>query len=267
MRRMLIATVAVASVFAGGATIAQTPHLTSLIPFQIPPITGPGPVTIGIGGTGFIPGVSQVYANGLPMLTTVTSSTALTFQLTNGVLQAALPGAVTLTIVNPPNLASNSGPLMIGYGPGGSYVGGNRGVIGFHPLGYAPGQSIQLSLESFWPNQPFALMADTGTPLPIAPFPPPIPGQPGGFFVLGVTPFGPGFSIVMDGIGLLGPPNPLFVTQPSPTATFPGGSFLLPPFQTPSPPSGLFVSLQVVYLDIFSPIGWTLSWTRFPFSL
>ena len=267
MRLMLIATIAVASVLAGGATIAQTPTITAFLPAQIPPITGPGPVAITAIGSGYIPGVSQMYANGLPMLTTVTSSTALTFQLTNGVLQAALPGAVTVTIVNPPNLASNSGPLMIEWGTAGG-VGANRGVIGFHPLGYAPGQSIQLSLESFWPNQPFALMADTGTPLPIAPFPPPIPGQPGGFFVLGVTPFGPGFSIVMDGIGLIGPPNPLFVTQYTPPpGSPPYGTFLLPPFQTPSPPSGLFVSLQAVYLDISSPDGWTLSWTKYPFTL
>ncbi len=256
MRRMLIA--ATAMVLASSSAVSQAPVLGGLIPFGIPPITTPGPVTITAGGSGFIPGASQVYANGQPMPTTVISTIGLTFQIPNSLPQAGIPGAVTLYVKNPPNLASNARALVI-FLNGGSAA--NDGTIGFLPLGYTPGQSIQLSMESVWPNQPFALMADTGTPLPICCAP------PGGGFIQGVFPGGPTFLNIMDGIGIFGPPNPLVMTQISPVGTSLPGSFLLPPFATQNPPSGVTVSLQAVYLNPASFLGWQLTWPLFPFSL
>ena len=139
----------------------------------------------------------------------------------------------------------------------------NRGLIGFRPLGYTPGQSIQLFLDGLYPNEPFTLMADTATPLPVYPFPSVV--YP--YYLLGVIPGTPTFFSVIDGLGVFGPADPLGVTQYLPGVTQPFGGFISAPFTTPNPPSGINMSLQAVYLDATQPFGWRLSWTRFPFTL
>ena len=255
MRHILIAAAAIA--LASITAASQVPHIiwTSL---PIQPLTTPTPVTGILNGTGFVAG-SQVFVNGQPTIPTLISAASLMFQVNTIVPQLFLPGAATVTVVNPPNVVSNQVALVVQ--PSTSAWGNNMGTIGFRPPGYTPGQSIQLSMEGVWANVPFTLMADTATPIPVFPFP-----TAQSHFVLGVAPGTSTFFSVMDGIGIFGPPNPLAVTQSLAPATPPGGGFLTPPFTTPNPPSGVAMSLQAVYPDASVPLGWRLSWTRFPFT-
>lgn len=257
MRLTLTVITAVAVVY--GTAACQVPTLTTVTPVVIPPITTPGPVSITAIGSGFVPGQSLVYANGVPMPTTVTDPNTLTFQLANSLPQASVVGGVTIAVVNPSGAESHFGTLHIGSVTG--VIGSNVGVIGFRPLGYSPGQSIRLHLEGLYPGVPLTLLADTGTPLPIAYFP---------FtaaLLMGVTPGSPGFFSVVDGLGLFGVPDPNAVTQPLPSGALPLGVYTSPPFTTPSPLAGVSMNLQAVSPDVASPVGWRVTWTRFPFTL
>ena len=258
MRLTLIVITAVAVV--GSSAACQVPTLTTVTPTLIPPITTPGPESITAIGSGFIPGQSLAYANGVPMPTTVTDPNTLTFQLANSLPQAAFEGGIAINVVNGQNLVSTSWPLIVTLNYPCYAL--NRGTIGFRPLGYMPGQSIQLFLEGLQPGVPFTLVADAGTPLPFM-YWPPAPGP----YVLGVAPGSSTFFSVIDGLGLFGPATSLGVTQFTLGGTPPSGTFFSQSFTTPNPPSGVGVSLQVVYPDFTTSLGWRVSWTRFPFNL
>ena len=243
-------------------TVLQGPILTSLLPAAIAPITTSTSIQVTIFGAGLIPGTSLVYANGqlVTTLPALSSTTQLKFLIDNSVSQVAAPGGVAITVRNPPSMASNTVALDVEVSPG--VAGDNVGTIVFHPLGYSPGQNIRFVLEGVQTDVPFTLMADAAAPVPIVNFP-----TPTGNSVLGVIPGSPTFLPILDGIGLFGLPNPLLLTQSSTTGTQPGGIFLMPPFLTPNPPSGVSVSLQVAYADPTSSNGWRLSWTLNPLDL
>ena len=257
MKRILIVAAAVAMLSC--AATAQSFGPVYFLPTIIPAATTPAPVTISAYGSGFVIGVSQVYANGLPMPTTVTSVTDLTFQISNVVPQMAVGGGVTITVVNPPGPASKSLPLIIEVSPG--VAGANIGTLLFLPPGHTPGQSIRLLIDGLAPYVPFTLMADTVIP-------PPAYNVPSGTaLILGVNPVAPSFFPILDGLGLFGPPNPQGVTQLTPLGSPVGGGYLSPPFTTPNPSSGVSMSLQAVHVDPTSFLGWSFTWTLFPFTL
>jgi len=91
-----------------------TPTATSGAPtilFVSPAIIGgPGPNTITVSGTGFLPG-SVVLLNGQPLQTSVTSSTALSAVVPNGLVPG--PYAVTVTVPGFSPAIAFPGPLNI----------------------------------------------------------------------------------------------------------------------------------------------------------
>ena len=260
MRRMLIVAAAVVCGLAGGTTTAQGVWIYWLTPTSIPPVTGPSSTTVTATGYGYMPGVSQVYANGQPVPTTVTNPFTLTFQVANTIPQASLDGALVIAVTNTYGFESNRVALPIEVSPG--VIGSNQGTPSFFPLGSTPGQSVQFLLDGVQVGVPLTLMVDTATPPPIFPLLS-VPGD----LVLGVVPGAATFFTIVDGLGLFGPADPNGHTSNSTGFPPPGGFFSMPGFTLPNPPLGVSMSIQAVYTDPTSPFGWRLSWTLFPFTL
>jgi hypothetical protein len=80
-----------------------------------------------------------------------------------------------------------------------------------------------------------------------------------GNFVLAVGPYAgsPGpFIPIIEGIGLHGPPSGATLDA--------NGGFAIPGFVAPDPALGLSLTVQGLYLDAAAPLGFRMTWARWP---
>jgi hypothetical protein len=167
--------------------------------------------------------------------------------MTDAVLQIQHLGAICFNVSDPGAATSNSFPLVVGGG-------NNAGTIRREPLVVPPGHFYSIVIEGGVPFAPVSLFADFGIVIPQAAFPDPVTN-----FVLALTPLtgsaGP-FVVAFDGVGVFGPPQGITFDA--------NGTFVLPGIQLPFPLFGVPVTLQAVYLDPTSPLGFRLTWAKFP---
>ena len=64
------------------------------------------------------------------------------------------------------------------------------------------------------------------------------------------------YLVVFDGLGVTG--------SPSGASFDASGTFTIPGILLPNPPFGVSATVQAVYLDPSSPVGFRLTWARFP---
>ncbi len=238
----------------GGVTAALTftivgPAVTSISPAAIAVMTPVSPpVVVTVNGSGFM-STSKVFANGIQLTTTYISGTQLTAQLPPAVPQTQFAGGLAVAVQNFPTVASNLAEIVVG-------TGSNHGVIGHVPLvePIVAGSTFSLNMEGCTPSAPFLLVGDLGMPPPVTNWP-----TPAANFVLSVGT--PGLFVVLDGIGVFGPPQAGVVMSPNqPGNTPPGGEFILSGLVAPLPSLGASFTLQVAYLDAASPTGFRLTW-------
>jgi hypothetical protein len=207
---------------------------------------GSQPLTIVVTGSCFS-GTSVVRANGTPLATTMIDASTLSCELVPQVPQALIPGGICMNVSEPGVPVSNSVALVVG-------TGNNAGTFRREPFDPSPGDLYSIIMEGGAPFAPFTLLADFGVGSPVPGFPDPISN-----LVLAVSPFvgsaGP-FVVVFDGMGIFGPPSGIAYDG--------SGSFVIPFIPLPNPPFGVAITLQAVYVDPTSPLGFRLTWARFP---
>lgn len=238
----------------GGGTSAELtfsvpgPVITALTPATIPVLTAASPpFSLTVDGLNFLPSVSRVSANGVMQSASPGTPTQIQVLIDPAaVLQATLPGAIAINVENTVTAVSNTVALVVGSGS-------NLGTIRRQPLNPAPGQAYAGVLEGGHPNAVFTMVADFNNPPPVTAWP---DAQVN--LVLSVATAGPPVPIV-DGFGLF---------SPATGATLDGnGGFVAAGFSLPSPPLGLSNTTQAVYADPTAPIGFRLTWARYPGNL
>ncbi len=232
-----------------GLTLSP-PYIVGIFPASFPPLLATDPdVALTIVGAGFLP-TSVIYANGTPLATTFVDASTLTANLPASVLQTQRLGGVAMNVTNGDLAVSGTIPVLVG-------AGSNYGTLRRHPLAPAPGDPYSIFLEYGYPDAPLTIIVDAGNPTPITPWP-----DPTSNFVLAVTDLAgsPGPWIpILDGIGIFGP---------STGSTFDAfGAFTIPGLSLPNPSLGVDLTAQAVFLDPAAPLGFTLTWARFPESL
>lgn len=221
------------------------PRIDSITPAVVPNFNYVLPIRV-FGGN-FLPG-TVLHLNGAPRLTTPVSSTELQCFLF-GVPQANIPGGIAVTAVNFGTVASNTVALPV-------FGGSNRGTILRNPLQPAPGSAFGYRVEGGVPGQPLSLLISAGETQPLTGWPLPVFD-----FVLGIDLAT--MVPVADGMGLFGPPTGAAFTL-VPGATAPSGVFEIGGFVLPLVPMGIDLSLQGIHLDPSSPVGFRLTWARYP---
>ncbi len=229
---------------AGLAFLVKAPHIATISPTVISPLTTGGPsATVTLTGSDFVNG-SVVYANQTALVTTFVSATQLTATVPSTLAVARQAGGIAIGVESFGTADSNTVALEVTHHQ-------NRGTLDTTPLGPAPGEVFSILLEGGVANAPFTLLLDGANITPIVPFP-----DPTSDFVLSVN-LGT-MSAIVDGIGLLGTPS-LISLGFDPSGTAPGGKFILPGVLQPNPPLGFPVTLQFVYLDPSHPSGLRMS--------
>ncbi len=205
------------------------------------------PTTLSVFGGGYV-ATSKVFANGVQLTTSFVSAGQLTAQLPATIQQTRSLGGIWIAVETSAGVTSNFVEVVVGGGM-------NHGTVGHVPLldPVPPGIPFSVNIEGCAPSQPFFLLGDASLPAPVGGWP-----TPAADMVLSV---GSGFFVILDGIGTFGPPLPWAVTSPTaPGNSPPGGAFVLPGLMNPSPPLGLHFTLQTLYLDPTSPLGFRLTW-------
>lgn len=240
----------------GGTTATQTltvqaPIVNAMTPAAIAPLLPSSPaVALTLSGTGFLPS-SVVWANGVALTTTYGGPNALSASLPASVPQTQGQGGVSVTVRNGGTTLSNTRALVVGSSA-------NAGTTITDPPSATPpyGGTFALVLEGGAPFMPFTLLSDLAATPTVAPFPSAAENQ-----ALDVG--SPSMAVLLDGLGLFGPP--LGVAFGGPTgSTPPGGAFTLPGIAAPAAPSGVELALQFLYVDPTSPFGWRLGWAAQP---
>lgn len=239
----------------GGGTTAPVafpilaPAIISIAPTSIPILTAASPAQlITITGANFHPG-TQAYADRYALPTTFINSSTVTCDVGPSVLGALRRGGLAIAVENSHTVPSNAMACVVGG------LGSNAGTITRNPLAPLPGEDYVARCENGVPGRPLLLLADLTNPLPIYPWP-----SPAGDFVLSVRPTQPAtpdWFVLVDGIGVFGPPAPGAVYDAT-------GSYSLGGFAVPSPPWGLTLTVQGAYTDPTTPLGFTLHWARHP---
>ncbi len=239
----------------GGASGALSfpvlaPSIINITPSSIPILTAASPAqTITITGTNFHPG-TVAYADGYALPTTYLNSSTLSCQVGPTVLGALRRGGLAIAVENAHTVPSNAVACVVGG------LGSNAGTVTRNPLAPLPGESYGARCESGLPGFPLLLLADLTNPTPIYPWP-----SPAADFVLSVRgsqPAVPGdWFVVIDGIGVFGPPIPGIVYDAA-------GEFTLPGLTLPNPALGWSITVQGAYINPSSPVGFTLQWPRYP---
>lgn len=245
------ATITVSSPAPGGGTTSESlfdvlaPTIgaitPSLIPIQVP---GAPPMTLTVQGSNFLPGTSRVSANGTMLIPSTSSPTQLVVSVDPAIVtQASRAGGIAINVENAPPCVSNTEVLVVG-------AGSNIGTIRRHPLDPQPGQAYSGLIEGGHASAIVTLVLDLDNAPPIVPWP-----NAQVNLVLSVAQAGT-FLALVDGFGLFGPPT---------GASLDGnGNLTIPGFVLPSTPFGIDLTLQAVYLDPTAPLGFTLTWARFP---
>jgi hypothetical protein len=189
-----------------------------------------------------------VYANSDPLPTVFVNSTTLQAALPPSVLQTQTRGGIAITVQNVTFSISNTRVVVVGG------AGNNQGTLIRFPLNPAPGQNYSAVFAGGAPGGLLTAIIDATNPAPIYPWP-----SAAENFVLSVRPLppgSPGWLPLVDGIGLYGPAQGV---------TFNGaGRLVLPGFVRPNPAIGIDLTVQGVFLDGASPVGYRLMWARYP---
>jgi len=222
------------------------PVISSLQPAGGPimnPASPPHPVTIF--GANFHPG-TVAYADEFPLSTTFISSTELQCQIPGTHPGVQQRGGVAIAVENAHTVPSNPKAHSVG-GPA-----SNLGIGIRHPLGPLPGETYIAHFENGMPNMPFLCVVDVSNPTPIYPWP-----NPTGDFVLSVLPYpAPSIIPLVDGIGTFAPPSGATMD--------PNGHFDLGPFTLPNPPLGIQITVQGAFINPLAPLGYSVTWGKFP---
>lgn len=226
------------------------PEINSLTPSLVPvQATAASSLQITLTGSRFLPH-ALVHANSDPVPTTYLSPSAVQATLSAATIESLqVRGGLPLTISNGARATSEVAILQIG---GAS----NRGYIRRDPVSPAPGDSYAAVIEDTAPLQPFIFLLDLQpiTQTTIYPF-----FDPSADFALNVRPWYAGIPdqiVLLDSIGLTGPPTPILTSANS--------DLRLDGLQRPNPAMGISYTTQVFYLDPANPVGYGISWARNP---
>jgi hypothetical protein len=210
-------------------------------PLSVP--VGSGPTEITIIGVCFLEG-STVYANGQLVPSTWIDQATMTATVPAAML--AEEGGVAVNVVNPSNVISTTGELVVGSGQ-------NLGTVIVTPFNATPGMPIQVRVEGGLAGSPVAIFVDPFNP---APFFFPTPGAQ----VLGIGTAG--LFLLADAFGL-----PLINLSPALTPILDvNGRFFLP-FTLPAPGFNMQVTLQAMYLDPTAPFNLRFTWAYYPVTI
>jgi hypothetical protein len=121
--------------------------LTGLSPLSV--ITGTGPTTLTVSGTGFVPGAKVVFG-ATNLTTTFTSSTSLSATIPASLLLST--GSVPVTVVNPPPGGGTSAPISFtvanpqaaiqAINPSAAFVGSAALQLAVNGSGFVPGSAV-----------------------------------------------------------------------------------------------------------------------------
>ncbi|HYC78985.1 MAG TPA: hypothetical protein VEI02_15265, partial [Planctomycetota bacterium] len=240
----------------GGGTSAPAvasvlaPSLTSVSPAVIAPMAyGAPPLSLTLTGARLLPG-AEVWGDGVLLTSTSLGATQIQCELPSTLEQARRDGGLALVVRNGGVALSNALALTVGGGA-------NLGVqITDPPTRDLAGQTFAFRIEAVPPGMPFTVFADlAATPFTTG-FPTPAVG-----LVLGVG--GPVTTPLVDGVGLFGPPAGVVFGAGPAGATPPGGVFVAPGLLAPAAPAA-DLTLQTLYVDPTSPLGWRLTWATSP---
>ncbi len=231
------------------------PQIVAISPASIAVQTPASVSTIvTVTGSGFVP-ASQIYADGVPLVMTSLTASQIVCVLPT-LPQTQVPGGIAFAVENFGTVDSNAKALVVGDGH-------NQGTIGHWPLldPLVPGNPFALVIDGGTPNAPLLLSIDTSMPAPITNW----PNAAGGMVLSLGMPGAPGYTPVLDGIGLFGPAVPgVAFSAAQPGNTAPGGRFVLPGIVAPSPSPSLSFTMQAAYPDPASPVGFRLTFARWP---
>jgi hypothetical protein len=228
----------------------SAPFIASITPASFLPLSPTDPsVALTVSGADFLP-TSILYANGEPLPTTYVDGNTLTADLPATVPQTQRLGAIVMNVANSPLAVSASVPILTEFGY-------NVGTLRRQPLAPAAGDPYAIHFEAGLAFAPLTVIVDAGNPLPIGAWP-----DATSNFVLAVTDLagsvGPWIPI-LDGVGVFGPSTG--------SAYDIYGAFTIPGLVRPSPALGVDLTAQALFLDPAAPLGFTLTWARFPESL
>ncbi len=235
----------------GNQVITLRPPTVSLLGSTSIPVLTPmsAPINLLITGADFLPS-AVAYADSTPLPTTFLNSGLLQAQIGPSVPGTLLIGGVAIAVENAHLAPSNARGLAVG---GGS----NQGTIVRQPLNPFLGEAYKAVLEGAAPFAPMILIADLNPGAPVFPVP-----DPAANMVLSVRPVAigqPDWLVLSDTIGLYGAPFGFTYGA--------GGRLEIPGFVRPNPALGINLTLQGAYIDATSPVGFRLTWARFPDSL
>lgn len=217
------------------------PLVSTLFPAVLPVMSAGSPASvIQVNGFDFAPGC-VVYGDGRALPTTRISANLVQCTLDPSVPGTRFPGAVALTVENFGFVPSNTLPLRFGTGI-------NRGTIVRIPLDPDPGQAYAVRLEQGNPGSPLTLALSVGAPSIVEDWPSLAAPMVLSLNVGGLIP-------LLDGLGVFGTPD---------GAAFATSTLDLPGFIAPSPALGLDLTVQGAYVDPSSPLGFRLTWARYP---
>jgi len=155
-------------------------------------------------------------------------------------------GGIAIAVENAHTVPSNPLACSVG-GPAANAAVGVR-----YPLAPLPGESYFAHFEGGVPLMPFLCVIDTSNPVPLYPWP-----NAAGDFVLSVQPTpGPNIVTLVDGIGVFAPP--------SGAALDANGHFNIGPWALPNPPLGAQITVQGAFINPAAPLGYTVTWPKFP---
>ena len=246
------ATVEVVNPTPGGGTSAPLtinilpPIITALSPSNIPQMstTSTG-VNVTITGQYFHSG-TVVHADGFALPTTYLGPTSLMVLVDASILGTQRRGAVAIAVENGHFAMSNAMALTVGG------TAGNAGTVSRHPLAPYPGEPYSAYLEGGAPNRPLVLLADLSNPTPVTSWP-----DPSANMILSVRDQpGTNWFVLADGIGIF--------QMPDGSSCNANGVFELGGFVLPTTPLGIDMTVQGAYIDPSSPVGFRLTWARFP---
>jgi hypothetical protein len=236
----------------GGGISASSPFsvLAPSVFSMSPIVTNVGGSSVTLNFTAFYIGPQTVvYADGVALPTTLLGTASVRAVLPANFPALSREGGIAINLVNTLQAASPSKVLQVGTGL-------NTGIINHYPVPepIPPSTTFSLDIEGGTPDAPFSIFYDFTNPLPVTNFPTPADGQ-----VLALS--AAGLGVIIDGLGVVGPPIPGLTLAPTPT-TVPvppnaptPGSFKLPGIVTPPTPFGTRITIQCVYIDPFAPSG------------
>lgn len=229
---------------------SRTPLVSTLSPASLPIATPGDPDQIvTIDGTGMLP-TTQAFAGDDALAVTYIDATRLEIAIPASLDQSQLLGAHAITLLNDGSLTSNAVALPVGG------VGSNAATYRRDPVAPQPGDAYTALFQGGVAGQPMSVLVDLQSPFVHTVYP--IPGIPNDF-ILNLRPFvigAPDWFVLTDGTGIYGG-IPGFGFDAAGEARLSG-------ITLPNPAVGLSLTIQGAYFDPSSPVGFRMTWARFP---